>query len=280
MKMKYKRYPLTYEKVFTSEGCLKTFTPEKLETDYPGGKKEYFEKFRSFFYDFDRFFFKNMVEYYWLQRRFTYMGFRKVTHSRVFIRADAAYSTFIKHTLGFNYQLFTSTFVFSKIVTYFNNFFGDIDNSNPFEDPKFYEFPFKNIGLAHLTLVYQMDERMDLLKEAEEGKMSYYEFLDFVINYIYCVNDEKGQQIFNLYRPLNNSGSFYIQNLFRKGKGTSLGMGKSNTGKEKIMRRKPYEYKKYEIKTSDIRKHTIQQIPPEHGATVDVVKGVKDNPGS
>ena len=251
MKMKYKKYPRVYEKVFTSDGCLATFSEETLETDYPDGKDAYIDKFSSYFHDFDRMFFQRMVEYYWLQRRFIYKGLRKDHHLRTFIRTDSSYSTFIKHHLGFNYQLFTSTFVFGKIVSYFQDFFGVMNDLSPFENPEIYEFPYKNIGLAHLTLVYQMDERIDLLKEAEDGKMSYYEFLDFVINYINCVNDEKGKTVFNLYRPLDNS-NFYVQYYFRRGRGSKLGKGKSNMS-AKTLRRKPYEYKKYETKTSNIR---------------------------
>jgi hypothetical protein len=256
MKIKYKKYPKVYENVFTSEGCLKTFTPEKLETDYPGGPHVYMEKFRSFFYDFDKFFFARMVEYYWLQKRFIYQGVQKRHHLRTFIRTDSAYSTFIKHVIGRNYQLFTSTFVFGKIVSYFGDFFHNIDDGNPFEQPELYAFPYKNIGLAHLTLVYQMDERLDLLKEAEEQKMSYYEFLDFIINYTNCVNDETGRSVFELYRP-RDSSNFYVKYRFRKGEQGMLEGKGATTRAAKTAGRKPYEYKKYKIETSDTGEHKI-----------------------
>lgn len=239
MKMKYKKYPLTYEKVFTSEGCLKTFTFEGLVTDYPGGTEAYKNKFKSFFVEFDRFFWKLTIEYYWLQRRFVYQGIRKEHTRRTFIRTDSAYSTFIKHILGTNYQIFTTTFLFSKSLTYFQDFYGNMDTVNPFENPEYYTYPYKNISLAHLTLVYQMDERLDLLKEAEDQKMSFYEFLDFVINYINCVNDEQGRTVFTLYRAKKLS-NWYIQYHFRKG---TIGYGK-NAVSQKEIRRKPYEYKK------------------------------------
>lgn len=256
--MKYKRRPQTYEKVFTSETYLNLFNPLELQTDYHGGPQEYTDKFRSLFRDFDLFFFQLVVQYYWMQRRFIFNNKRKEHDRRSFPRTDAAYSTFIKHHIGSNYQLFTTTFVFSKVLTYLHDFFGkDMDKHNPYEEPEFYEFPYKNISIAHLTLVYQMDERLDLLKEAEKGKMSYYEFIDFVINYTYCVNDEMDRQVFTLYRPLNNT-NFYIQNHFRKG--ITIGLGKSVRSQKSIRRKpcKPYEYKNYETKTSDLREHEVQ----------------------
>ena len=68
-----------------------------------------------------------------------------------------------------------------------------------------------------LVLVYQMDERMDLLKKAEEGKMTYYEFLDFILNYTFCVNDEAGKTIYTFVKPrVSNQFPPYVKYHFRK----------------------------------------------------------------
>ena len=215
--MKYKEYPREYEKVFTSEGCLEKFSFDKFETDYPGGKDAYFNRFKEYGYDFERLFFRGIVQYYWLQEKFSYMGVSRKT-KRSFIRADAAYATFVKHHVNFNYQLFTTTFFYNKVTTYLADFFPNYGEHNPFDEPEFFEFPYKHVTMGHLVLVYQMDERLDLLKKAEEEKMTYYEFMDFVLNYTLCVNDEHDRTIFTFSKPRGaNTFPPYVQYHFRKG---------------------------------------------------------------
>jgi hypothetical protein len=242
IKMKYKEYPRVYEKVYTDEKYLSKFDKSLFGTDYEGGPEEYSKKFKSFFRDFDKEMWLKAIQYYWMQKRFFYKGEQK-TKIRSHVKMSTAYSTFIKHHIGHNYQILTSTFFFGKAVYYIDDFYKDkLDKVNPFTDPGFYEFPYKNIGLAHLTLVYQMDERLDLLEKADKENMSYFEFLDFLINYIYCVNDEKGKTVFSLQVPaFANLGShIYIIYHYRKTVGTKVGLGKGTTSSKGI-RRKPYE---------------------------------------
>jgi hypothetical protein len=64
------------------------------------------------------------------------------------------------------------------------------DVDSPFENPDYYKFPYKNISPDFLILVWRMKERLALLKIADEKKMTYAVFMDYVINYIYCYNEE------------------------------------------------------------------------------------------
>lgn len=238
----YKPYPKTYEDVFTTPGCLSKFSLEILETDYPDGKLAYVEKFNSFFHDFDQKMWLLSLQYYWLQRKFLNKGVRKTKHGRTHMRIDTAYSTFIKHYIGSSYQLLTCSFTFGKIVGYISDFIPKFDKRNPFNNPEEFEFPYKNVSLAHMMLVYQMDERLDLLKEAEEKKMSFYQFLDFVINYINSVNEEEGREVFSLYRPLNEKVSlYYVKYNFRERSKDGI-FGATRSIKKD--RRKPYQRKK------------------------------------
>lgn len=124
---------------------------------------------------------------------------------------DTAYSTFFKGILGTNYQLLTAFSLFGKIISYIDDLFEDFDSLNPIENPSDFDFPFKNINLNHLFLVHEMDERMELLKIAEEKKMTYYEFLDFVVNYLNCVNDEEGKEIYLFIRSSIHRGLYYVK---------------------------------------------------------------------
>jgi len=279
-KMKYKEYPKVYENVFTSEGCLAKFSPIEMQTDYPEGPVAYMAKFKSWFREFDLTLWKIATEYYWLQCKFMKDNIKKFKHGRVNMRQDAAYATFIKHYIGNSYQLLTSTFIFSKIVTYFGDFFGHVEDSNPFTNPDFYKFPYERISLAHMALVYQMDERLELLKIAENKGMSYYEFMDFVINYINCVNDERQQKVFTLYRPMtsSNGGNYYVQYHFRPG--AKLGFGKGSRSVKEERRKISKKYEKHKTKTSDINVNQVHEISPEHDSADSIIKGPKNNPGS
>lgn len=43
-----------------------------------------------------------------------------------------------------------------------------------------------------LCLVYMMPERLELLKHGEDKGMDFATFVDYVINYINCYNEDKG----------------------------------------------------------------------------------------
>lgn len=58
-----------------------------------------------------------------------------------------------------------------------------------------------------------MDERMDLLKIAEEKNMSSFEFMDFVINYINCLNDEEDKTVYIFLKSSSNRGLYYIKKM-------------------------------------------------------------------
>jgi hypothetical protein len=46
------------------------------------------------------------------------------------------------------------------------------------------------MNLECLYLVYQMPEKMELIEHGENSKMSFSIFVDYVINYISCYNEE------------------------------------------------------------------------------------------
>ncbi len=64
------------------------------------------------------------------------------------------------------------------------------DQENPFTNPERYRLPFKNISIDYMTVVYQLEDRMYILAFADECDMKYNDFLDFVINHTYSINQE------------------------------------------------------------------------------------------
>jgi len=194
--MKYKRYDREYEKVFTNEKVIKKRC--KLEeissfNNVPKDNTEYIGLLRETIGGMQKEVFDYMVKYMWLVRRFCYKGKRRKNLSANGIHMDGAFGVFMRNFVGFEGRLMLNTFGSGgKIAGYLDDFFPNFDEGNPFEEH--YEYPYKNITLEHLILVYQMPERLDLLNDAENAKMSYTKFLDFVLNYISCYNEEHGEE--------------------------------------------------------------------------------------
>lgn len=55
-------------------------------------------------------------------------------------------------------------------------------------------WPFKTARLCYLLTVADMDEALGLLQVADEKKMTYNEFLDFVANWVACYNEKYGEK--------------------------------------------------------------------------------------
>ena len=86
------------------------------------------------------------------------------------------------------------------------------EEGNPFENPEFYKFPYKNVSVDYMLVVYQMDDRLGLLDIAEKQNMSYARFLDYVINHAYSVNDELNYIKYSIRLGPDRMYSFFIRN--------------------------------------------------------------------
>ena len=194
--MKFKNYKRKYEKVFSDMDVVeKKFKIDRVSSfnNIPGGLDEYMGALRDTINGMHNSVFDHLVKYIWLTRRFTYDGKRRKNFFRNGIYMDRAFGIFMRSYVGFENRFIMSTYASGgKIASYFDDFFPNFDNGNPFKED--YRYPYKNITLEYLMLVYQMEERLGLLEFAEEKGMSYTTFLDFVINYISCYNEEHGEK--------------------------------------------------------------------------------------
>lgn len=120
-----------------------------------------------------------------------------------------------------NKTVFASREITSTIISYFEDFFPNFEEGNPFEE--IYEYPFKHMNLDCLLLVGIMPQRMHLLKHGEKKEMDYMEFMDYAINYIKCYNEEHedkyefvfSQNTFNYIRHMR-AGSVYSLRKYKK----------------------------------------------------------------
>lgn len=134
----------------------------------------------------------------WLFFKFTYKGKRRTkTHANSVI-SDTAFSVFQRQSLGLDSRFFTRSGEYHKVVDYYNSLYPEFDFHDPFKEPEYFKFPYKNITMDFLVTVYQMPERLEILAYADEKAMSYNEYLDFILNYIHSYNEEYDDTIFEL----------------------------------------------------------------------------------
>lgn len=197
-----KKYKRKYETVYSNPLKLKKCILSEVTTDIGLNAYEYMNAMKKMIHRFEMNIFDNLVKYVWLTRRFYYKGEQRLKYFGNGHSIDGAFGVFMKHYIGTDRGAITGRSIY-KVLTYLKDFFPDMDKQNPFE--KKMEFPYKHIGLSYLCIVYQMDDRLEFLDYAEKNKLKYTEFLDYMINYVYCANEESDKEIYRW--------SFYKFNL-------------------------------------------------------------------
>ncbi len=197
---KKRSYPKEYEDVYKTRDIFKRLKPSLLSNKIGWNNDKYIEIFRQTFREFEVNLFNNLVKIYWLLRNFDYRKTRKKGRRDTFKYLNS-YWTGNRESIFLMEYLNTDRVSFKgrtnyKIVSYFEELFPDFENRNPFKERM--EYPFEFITLSYLVLVYQMDERMDLLNYAEDNKIGYSKFFNYVINYIYVANDRAKRKIFSV----------------------------------------------------------------------------------
>lgn len=191
-----KEYKQNYEPFFTSERSLK-----KCRIDQVSAGDMALDDFVSLSVQLGKQINDNLfdlcLKLAWLRRKFHYFGVSKKSPGGHAI--DTAYSIFTRFYVGHDLRVLGRTFFYPKIISYIDEWFPNFINESPFETK--YEFPYKNIGVDFVLVVYQMEERTALLELAEKRKMTYSAFLDFVMNYILSYNDECKEAVYTLMTP-------------------------------------------------------------------------------
>jgi hypothetical protein len=213
-----KQYPKTYEDIYSRDtpGNLRKLNEKNISIN---GYEldEYISLFRSSLREASVALFDTVVKVSWLRKRFVYYGESHLSRKKKKWSPlhCFGFSKFTRRLVGSDIQIiFRSTF-FEYIEPYLETFFPGFDEGNPFENPDYYKFPFKNITIDFLPVVYQLDERFELLKIADERKMSYAVFLDYIINHVYSINEELGRDRYQV-SERNWIRLFYIKDTDKK----------------------------------------------------------------
>jgi len=218
MKGGFKEYPHKYEKVFSNDNVRgrKKFSLRKVSVyrGWPDSTDGYAALLRESYQEMERRVFDSMVKCVWLERRFKYGGQWRRRPNQHGFYLDWSFGVFMRRIVGHDNRMFTSgsgSYTAARIVTYFDDFFPNFMERNPFEEK--HEFPYSSIGLGHLMVVHQMrDVRLDLLRVADERGMPYAEFLDWVLNWILCHNEELSKDRYSFIGH-GMSGTPYVQDL-------------------------------------------------------------------
>jgi hypothetical protein len=207
--MKY--HQKKYENVFSTDRP-KSNTALVIDDVFVGDLdlNEYVLLFKNHLNDFYLELFNNCVKLSWLRRKFGYKGTQIETPlNKNNFALDLAFVKFVRRVVGRDLQIITrSKFLNKWEGAYFDAFFPIFMENNPFEDPDYYRYPYKNISPEFLVVVYQLDDRFDLLEKADKDNMTYGKFTDYVINHVLCENDDLGYQRYVMKK--NRNESFFI----------------------------------------------------------------------
>jgi len=193
-----------YEKVFTSNKYLGRFKLERVVP--PKGFKdiaEYRDTLKDFLIWASFSVWDIAVKMEWLASKFKYDGARRPSSRTTGIQSNTAFSIFTKELIGINSHFVSYSFCVRKLKSYFKELFPTFNKDNPFTDPDKFRYPFQHVTVDFMVMVHQIPERMELLQEAEDKKMNFTTFTDFIINYIGKCNDLEGSDVFQLRRPKN-----------------------------------------------------------------------------
>lgn len=210
-----------YEKVFSKKKRIRRYCKIEQITaynNYPETTREYIRTTKKIFKQFQRMNWDILIRMNWALRRFTYNGKTRGVNwqnkKSNGMCMDVAFGLFVRNFVNHDHRLiFNSNGFYSKLSSYIDNFYPDLLEMDALNTR--FEFPYKHIGFEHLVLVYQLDERLELLELGEKKKMPFLTFVDFIIDYCYQKNDELGEPIYD-FIVLNHSFSYVKHKGFKE----------------------------------------------------------------
>jgi hypothetical protein len=202
----------TYDRIFSVDNDSKHTLDESKIGAIGMSKEEYERQFRKFLNESFTRLFDDVVRISWFRRIFMCHGKKTIYPIQ---KNPMNYNTiFVKHLrriIGKDIQILTRSRYFSKIEGYFKDFFPGFTDGNPFTNPEYYKFPYKNITVDFLIPVNQLNDRLTLLKEADEQNMSYAVFLDYIIEFISKENEKTIKPRYEIKHGKDKRSAFYVR---------------------------------------------------------------------
>lgn len=195
MKNKMKQYPQKFEPISDPKRIERYV--QRMDTTL-GSFDEYTNLCRSFHKSAQHSIFDITVKSTWLELQFSYDGVRRTRRYGNGFAVDGAYSHFLKAVVGSTNRFVKDNTYIQPITSYFRDFFPEFLSHDPFTEPEYFKYPYEYVSLDHLSFVYQVDERMEMLAYAEEQQMSFFDFLDWAVNHVFCYNLDVDETVYTL----------------------------------------------------------------------------------
>lgn len=209
-----KHHSKQYEDVFSTDKPKSTTPLNEHKISAIGmDLNEYTSLFHDFLKEDYANLFLSCVKLSWLRRKFTYNGTKiklPIYNNSRFLQNS--FTKFLRRYVGNDIQILTKGKFFPKLESsYFDILFPGFEEGNPFENPDYYKFPYENISMEFLTVVDQLDDRFELLKVANEKKMSYATFLDYILNFILSENEILGKSRYVMTQNDDRHAPYYVK---------------------------------------------------------------------
>lgn len=149
--------------------------------------------------------------YLWLEKQLLFNGERRIRRFRSAKSFDVLFARYMNEMVGRDQATLTRSRWFQLTAAIAWEFYPDFFKHNPFENPEYYQWPYEYVGLDFLQMVYQMDEKKELLDYAEKKRMKFRDFKNWVTNYALCYNDEQGEIKYEV--TVGNDRMVYIRKV-------------------------------------------------------------------
>lgn len=183
-----KQYQRQVEKIAKTVPTAKTLAKIGSRT---GSIDDLIGLYRGFFKDAYDKEFNRVVKYVWISNQYTYDGVAIGNVQEAGFGLNKIYGYFIKYIVGSSQKPLTDGLFFSSISSYITDFFPKFYEHNPFDETKYFEFPYQNISIMHLAFVYQCEDRLEMLEYADGKSMSYGDFRDWALNHVLSKDPKK-----------------------------------------------------------------------------------------
>lgn len=200
-----KHYQRIYEDLFQDKKVWRSSTLESAI----GSIDDLAQQYRSFLNDAYRQTFYLSLCFLWLEKQLIINGHRRTRRFRSGHSYDAVYGRFISQMVGRDQATLTRSRWFQVTAAVAAEMFPGFYIHNPFEEPEYFQWPFKNVGIDFMAYIYQVHNRLELLEYADKMSMSFHDFKNWVNNYVLCYNDEQGGEIYRI--GLTRENVPYIQ---------------------------------------------------------------------
>lgn len=211
-----KQYPKVYEDIVRDPS---NYIIDGISTSF-SSLDELSLRFKDFLRQACLTLFDLYVKDHWLEGQFKREGVpRRI--GRKSGPEDVAFAYFMRKIVGITQQSLNSGFYSRVVPTYFIDFFPKFFEHDPFKEPEYYKFPYQHVSLDHLVFVYQCHNRMEMLSEAEDKKMSIKDFMNWATNWELSYDEEmmssgkKKMYVMNV-RNTDGDNTHYIKRLKKK----------------------------------------------------------------